>query len=179
VTFLRVLRGRRTTARPNFKSRDGGSEFRQIQAVIRVLFFLAVALAASAAEEPAGSPAASASPSKLIRALVSGKKDGTAVRKFLSGTPKIYGLWKGDALKAGDIVRALWVAESFGYSQKDVTIAEGETTAYKSDDDGIFSLKRPEGGWPIGRYRLELYVHGHLAETVRFAIEQDVTVEIR
>ena len=82
-------------------------------------------------------------------------------------------------MKAGDIVRAVWIAESFSYTQKDVKITEGETRAYKPDDDGIFSLMRPEGGWPIGRYRLEFYVHDRLVETVRFSIEQDVTVEVR
>jgi hypothetical protein len=153
------------------------SEFRQIQAVTRIIFFVALALATTAAAaDPATSPAES---SKVLRALVSGKKDGAATRKFLSGTPKIYGLWKGTALKAGDTVRAVWIAEAFGYTQKDVKITEAETTAYKPDDDGIFSLVRPKGGWPIGRYRLEFYVQDRLVETVRFTIEQDVTVEIR
>jgi len=161
-----------------FKSRDVGWEFRQIQAVIRIIFLLALTIATGAAE-PAGSPAESAGPLKVLHAVVSAKKEGRGTKKFLSGTTKIYGLWKGDALKAGDIVRAIWIAESFGYPQKDVNIAEGETTAYKPDDDGIFSLIRPPGGWPIGRYRLEFYVHDRLAETVRFAIEQDVTVEVR
>jgi hypothetical protein len=162
-----------------FKSRDGRREFRQILAVIRIILFLALALVATASAEPAASPAGSAGASRLIHAVVSAHKEGTSAKKFLSGTPKIYGLWKGETLKAGDIVRAVWIAESFGYPQKDVNIAEGESTAYKSDDDGVFSLKRPEGGWPIGRYRLEFYVHGRLAETVRFTIEQDVTVEVR
>jgi hypothetical protein len=162
-----------------FKSRDGGREFRQIQAVIRIIVFLAVPLLAAGGAEPGGSPAGSAAPAKVMHALVSAKKEGHGTSKFLSGTPKIYGVWKGEALKAGDIVRAIWIAESFGYPQKDVGIAEGETTAYKPDDDGIFSLVRPPGGWPIGRYRLEFYVQDRLAETVRFTIEQDVTVEVR
>jgi hypothetical protein len=161
------------------KSRDGRSDFRQIQAVIRILLFLALANVATAAAEPAASPDGSAASVKILHAVVSTKKEFRPTKKFLSGAPKIYGLWKGNALKAGDIVRAVWIAESFSYTQKDVKITEGETMAYKPDDDGIFSLMRPEGGWPIGRYRLEFYVHDRLVETVRFTIEQDVTVEIR
>jgi hypothetical protein len=115
----------------------------------------------------------------LLHAFVSARRDGQPAKRFLSGNAKIYGLWKGDALKAGDIVRAVWVAESFGYERKDVKITEWAVTAYKRDDDGIFSLARPVGGWPIGPYRLEFYVADKLADTVRFTIEQDVTVEVR
>jgi hypothetical protein len=117
--------------------------------------------------------------SKLLHGSVTAKKDGQPAKKFLSGTPKIYGMWKGAGLKAGDSVRAVWIAESFGFPQKDVTITEASVTAYKPDDDGIFSLARPEGGWPLGRYRLEFYVRDKLAETVRFIIEPDVTVQVR
>jgi hypothetical protein len=167
-----------TKGRP-LKSRDGEKEFRQVRIVIRFLVLLIVANLATAGAEPADSPAASAGSAKVLHAVVSAKKEFKGRKKFLSGTPKIYGLWKGEALQAGDIVRAVWIAESFGYTRKDVKITEGETTAYKPDDDGIFSLVRPEGGWPIGRYRLEFYVRDRLAETVRFSIEEDVTVEVR
>ena len=143
-----------------------------------LLLTLAFTVATHAAE-PTDPSAASGDRSKPLHASVAAKKDGEPIRKFPSGTPKIYGLWKGETLKAGDLVRAVWIAESFGYTRKDVKITEGEVTAYKPDDDGIFSLARPEGGWPIGRYRLEFYVRGKLAETVRFEIEQDVTVEVR
>lgn len=110
---------------------------------------------------------------------MSARNDGKPTKTFLSGVTKIYGFWKGDTLRAGDVVRAVWVAEAFGYERKDVKIMEGAVMAYKPDDDGIFSLVRPSGGWPIGRYRLEFYVRDKLADTVRFTIEQDVTVEVR
>ena len=148
--------------------------------MIRIVLFSALIVASiTRAAEPSPSPASAVTSAKVLHALVSAKKDGAGTRKFLSGTPKIYGLWKGAALKAGDTVKAVWIAEAFGYTRKDVRITEGETTAYKPDDDGIFSLVRPEGGWPIGRYRVEFYVQDRLTETVRFTIEQDVTVEIR
>ena len=123
--------------------------------------------------------ASGASSGKLLHAFVAMKKDGESTKKFMTGAPKIYGIWQVQSLKAGDSVRAVWIAESFGYTQKDVKITEAAVTAYKPDDDGVFVLARPEGAWPIGRYRLEFYVRDKLAETVRFTIEQDVTVEVR
>lgn len=143
-----------------------------------ILFFILVSATAAGAAEPTAPPRAAANRSKLIEASVTNAKDGSPEKTFSSGTLKIYGMWKGNALKAGDLVRAVWIAEAFGYRQKDVKITEAATTAYKPDDDGIFSLVRPGGGWPLGRYRLEFYVRNKLVETVRFAIEQDVTVEV-
>jgi hypothetical protein len=147
----------------------------------RTLLLILVLAATGRAADPAATHKPSPSPKggKLLHVFVAAAKDGAPTKNFLSGNLKIYGLWKGDALKAGDTVRAVWVAESFGYERKDVKITEGKVTAYKRDDDGIFSLARPTGGWPIGSYRLELYVGDKLADTVRFTIEEDVTVEVR
>jgi hypothetical protein len=153
-----------------------------LQTVTRRTLLLILVLASTGrAADPTATPKASSSlkGGKLLHAFVAARKDGEPTKTFLSGSLKVYGLWKGEALKAGDTVKAVWVAESFGYERKDVKITEGRVTAYKRDDDGIFSLARPSGGWPIGSYRLELYVGDKLAETVRFSIEQDVTVEVR
>ena len=123
-------------------------------------------------------PAPKAERSRVLHASVA-KQDGKETKTFLTGTSKILGIWKGEKLKAGDVVRAIWIAESFGAAQKDVKITEVSTTAYKPDDEGIFSLLRPAGGWPIGRYRVEFYVQDRLADTARFTVDADVTVEVR
>jgi hypothetical protein len=123
--------------------------------------------------------AQSASGKKLLHVVVAKSKDGPPTTKFTSDDPKIYALWNGNTLKAGDKVHAIWIAEAFGPSSKDVRIREGSVTAYKPDDDGIFSLARPETGWPAGRYRVEFYVGDKLAEAVRFTIEPGATIEVR
>ena len=123
--------------------------------------------------------AQSTSGKKLLHVVVAKSKDGPPTTKFTSDDLKIYAVWKGDALKTGDHVHAVWIAEAFGSSSKDVQITDGSVIAYKPDDDGIFSLARPEAGWPAGRYRVEFYVGNHLAETVRFTIEPGVTIEVR
>jgi hypothetical protein len=139
----------------------------------RILFSILILATPVRAAEPVSNR------SDLLQVTVAKTKDGQPASTFLTGTPKIYGLWKGETLKAGDIIRAVWVAEAFGYSRKDVKITEGTATAYKSNDEGVFSVARPQGGWPLGRYRVEFYVGETLAGTVRFDIEQDVTVEVR
>ena len=69
-------------------------------------------------------------------------------------------------------------AEAFGKEERDAKITEAQVTADRPDDRGIFSLRRPEGGWPVGRYRLEIYVGDQLAAAVKFKIEEDVTVQV-
>src|SRR5437016_1902558 len=117
---------------------------------------------------------------KLLHAVLAKNKEGKPATKFFTGSSKIYAFWKGDALTAGDKLHAVWIAEDVGYSAlKDSKITEASVTAYKPDDDGIFSLARPSTGWPVGKYRFELYVDDKLAQTLRFTIEPDVMVEVR
>jgi len=92
---------------------------------------------------------------------------------------EIYALWKGEALKAGDKIRAVWIAEDVGnVAPKNSRITEAFVTAEKSDDDGAFGLARPTDGWPVGKYRLEIYVGDKLAEALKFKIQPGVTVEL-
>jgi hypothetical protein len=123
---------------------------------------------------------AQATDKRLLHATLAKDKNGEPTTTFSAGSPKIYTFWKGNTLKAGDKVRAVWIAEGIGYTAlKDSKITEASVTAYKPDDDGVFTLARPKGGWPAGKYRLELYVGDKLAETLEFTIESDVSVEVR
>lgn len=152
----------------------------QLTSVTRWVVILIVALASQSNGAGPPGPSSSAGPQAgLIHAFVANRTDGQPTKKFFTDSAKIYGIWQGEALKAGDVIQAIWVAEAFGYSRKDVPITRGETTAYKPDDVGIFSLARPIAGWPVGRYRLELYVSRKLAAVVKFTIEPDVTVEVK
>jgi hypothetical protein len=124
--------------------------------------------------------AAGQSDKKLLHAVLAKNRQGEPTTKFRADSAKIYSFWKGDRLKAGDKVRAVWIAEGIGYTDlKDSKITEASVIAYKPDDDGIFSVARPKGGWPVGKYRVELYVGNKLAETLKFTVESDVTVEVQ
>ena len=123
--------------------------------------------------------AAQSADKKLLHATLAKNRDGEPATKFRSDSAKIYTFWKGNTLKAGDRIRAVWIAEGIGYTGlKDAKITEASVIAYKPDDDGIFSVARPKGGWPVGNYRLELYVGNRLAQTLKFTIESGVTVEV-
>jgi hypothetical protein len=117
---------------------------------------------------------------RLLHGFMAKNKEGDPTSKFFTGAQKIYAFWIGDSLKAGDKVHIIWFSEDIGYTgRSDRKITEGDVTAYKPDDEGAFSLARPISGWPVGKYRAELYVGNTLAAKLKFTIEADVTVEVR
>ena len=45
-------------------------------------------------------------------------------------------------------------------------------------DDGDLSLRKPTKGWPVGKYRFEIYVNDKLVTTTRFTIEGNKEEEL-
>ena len=41
----------------------------------------------------------------------------------------------------------------------------------RDTDGGVFSLSKPTKGWPVGKYRVEIYVNDKLADTVKFTVK--------
>ena len=57
---------------------------------------------------------------------------------------------------------------------KNTTIDEAVTlTAASPTEKGSFSLSKPTNGWPVGKYRGEIYVNDKLAETLKFTISKE------
>ncbi|MFN2476117.1 MAG: hypothetical protein ABR526_07250 [Chthoniobacterales bacterium] len=98
--------------------------------------------------------------------------------KFAPDAPKIYAFYIGDAVKAGDKIRAVWIAEDVGdAAPKNTKVDEATLTAAKDNPSDAFSLSMPTKGWPLGKYRVELYDNDQLAETLRFTIGDDAATD--
>jgi hypothetical protein len=98
---------------------------------------------------------------------------GEPQTSFPPDTLKLFLRWQGETLTSGENIRCVWIAEDVG----DAAPANYQVneTSTKADDVrafGTFTLSRPNKGWPIGKYRAEIYVGDKLAETVRFTIEK-------
>ena len=116
---------------------------------------------------------------KTLDVVVTDSSRDRPKKKFSSDTPKIRAFWRGRHLEGGDRIQVLWLAEDVGVdAPKDSKITEGAVTAYKPDDNGIFALERPKEGWPIGRYRVELYLNGRLMQTEEFDIFKGATIDL-
>jgi hypothetical protein len=107
-----------------------------------------------------------------IRVVMSTGPDDDPTTTFAADTPKIFALFKTKGLQNGDKLRGLWIAEDVGdAAPKESKIDEKTLNAEGDTDDGVFSLSKPNKGWPVGKYRLEIYVGDELAKTVKFTIK--------
>lgn len=118
-------------------------------------------------------PQATPSESQRITAALAQEPIGEPLSSFPADTPKLYLRWQGEAVGVGDKIRCAWIAEDVGdAAPANYQINETVTTAGDPRPFGTFMLSRPKKGWPIGKYRAEIYVGDKLAETVRFTIGQ-------
>jgi len=95
--------------------------------------------------------------------------------EFEPDTEQIVCVWKAEGVEPGSHVRSVWIAEDTrGAAPANYKILESTviaTTAAKEfNKSGTFTATRPTKGWPIGRYRVEIYLEDQLAATVPFTI---------
>ena len=123
---------------------------------------------------------AQSSGKKTLHGFVTTEKGSKRTTTFSADAPVIYVLWKGEGLAVGDTVGVIWFAEDVGEaSPRDTEIRRADYKVYKKEEEqGAFSLTRPLGKtWPVGKYRVELFVDGSIAEIVKFTITPGVKIE--
>ena len=138
---------------------------------------IAIALAQVNAQEPVAHPTGK----KSIQLYLATSKESKATTTFSSDVMRIYAVWKGQSLEAGDKIKAVWIAEDIGEAApKESKILEGELKVYKPDEDGAFYVSRPSGKiWPVGKYAVIIYINGNLAQRAKFTIRQGVQIEVQ
>jgi hypothetical protein len=84
----------------------------------------------------------------------------------------LFALFKTHGIQGGNKIRSVWIAEDVGEAAPKETKIDDLTLEVEGDtDDGVFSLSRPDKGWPVGKYRLEIYVGDKLVATKKFSVE--------
>ena len=107
-----------------------------------------------------------------VDAFPSNEKDGDVVENFASDVAKVFVVFDAKGSKKGDKIRAVWIAEDVGdAAPANTKIDEATVTAENDDEHGNFSLSKPAKGWPIGKYRCDIYAGNELESSVEFAIE--------
>lgn len=103
---------------------------------------------------------------------------GDATDKFTPDTAMIYLSCYSDAIKEGQKIKAVWIADdtndvappNYVIDKKELEI----TPAIISADKGAtanFSLSKPTKGWPVGSYHVDLYVDETLDQSVKFTVK--------
>jgi hypothetical protein len=89
---------------------------------------------------------------------------------FANDTPEIFCVWTADAPQGIDI-RGEWIAEDVGrIAAPNFKIAESAEKLAPSKV-GRFSLTKPNNGWPVGKYSLDIYLGGKLVKPVAFTVQ--------
>lgn len=91
--------------------------------------------------------------------------------EFRPDTPKVFCVWRVEGAKAGTPIRAVWIAEDTGGSAPPNYKVDESRHTLPGTASGAFTLSKPTAGWPVGRYRLEIWLGEKLAKTLRFTVK--------
>jgi hypothetical protein len=98
--------------------------------------------------------------------------EGVPVTSFSSDTTTLYAMFQTKGIKAGDKVRGALIAEDVGnVAPANTKVADKTLTLDENTDDGDFYFSKPDNGWPVGKYRIDIYVNEQLAGSVKFTIK--------
>jgi hypothetical protein len=106
-----------------------------------------------------------------VEAAIAVDQETRPATTFAPDVPKLYAFFKTQGTEKGEKLRGVWIAEDVGdAAPANTKIDEATLTADQEDFFGAFSLSKPNKGWPIGKYRVEIYDGDELATTVKFTI---------
>ena len=127
---------------------------------------------AAPAAAPSTTAATASAGTPVVESAIAKDSDTPPATTFTADVPKLYAFFKTSGTKTGDSLRAVWIAEDVGdAAPKETKIDESTLTADKNDFTGGFSLSKPNQGWPVGKYRTEMYLGDKLASTSKFTIQ--------
>jgi uncharacterized RDD family membrane protein YckC len=146
---------------------------KQLTAALAAAALLFTSLVAALALH-SGAPAAAASVPRVTRAeLGTGHSDTTIVGPsdtFTSGQPDIVCVWQVAGVATTVPVRSVWIADDVGSAAPPNTKIDENSIA--GSDTGWFTLSAPPGGWPPGKYHLDIYIGESLAKSLAFTVTQ-------
>lgn len=91
--------------------------------------------------------------------------------EFRPDTAKIVCVWKAEGILKRTSVRGVWIAVDVGnVAPPNYKIDEAEAHLVVMTE-GTLSLSKPTNGFPVGKYRLEVYVGKELAKTIPFTVK--------
>jgi hypothetical protein len=110
---------------------------------------------------------------KLTDCTVSDSKGGDDTDTFTPKTAEIFASCDVDGAVAGTKITTKWIAiDSNGVAPPNYVIDTADVTLKGAEDVTDFSLSKPNSGFPVGTYRIDLFVNGDPAKSVKFSVEK-------
>jgi hypothetical protein len=93
-----------------------------------------------------------------------------ASSEFYTDTPKIVCVWNTAGADPSVSIKTIWIAEDIGdAAPPNYRIAEKDIAGAT---EGRAYMTIPTNGWPVGKYRLEIYIGDNLAKQLPFTVKQ-------
>jgi hypothetical protein len=110
------------------------------------------------------------STANITNARLTSDKDGAKeVTSFAPADQYFYCYFKLNNAPDDTVVKGTWTLVSAdGYSDNS-EIDSAEVTG--SDNTYYFSLSRSTDAWPVGKYKIDLYINGNLVQTIDFEVK--------
>ena len=96
----------------------------------------------------------------------------TSQEVFAPDTPRIVLNAELRNVANGAVVRGEWIAEKTDVAPANYMIDGAEIKRTPFVNVAHFSISRPDAGWPVGAYRVDVFVSGKLAKSVRFRVAE-------
>ena len=105
---------------------------------------------------------------------VSDSSDGDAADSFGPGVAKIFLHAHMVDIPSGAKMKGTWIAvDTHGVAPANYAIDSAEMTASSSVNVVNYSLSKPNNGWPVGHYRVDLSIDGQPTGSAEFDIAKD------
>ena len=102
--------------------------------------------------------------------VLSDSKGGAAKNKFSKDTPQLF-LESGVVdVPNGAKLGSAWIAEKPQVAPPNYRIDSKEMKKGPMENRVWFSLSRPNKGWPVGDYRVDLFINDKAAGSVKFSV---------
>jgi hypothetical protein len=119
-----------------------------------------------------GGAAPSSGAARYENVVMSDRKRGPPMKEFKPSTAKIYVDAAVSGASEGTLLKAQWIAEKVEGAPPDYAIDTTELKVKKNTDSVEFRLSKPNKGWPIGTYRVELLVDGKVVQKLSFRVSK-------
>jgi len=115
---------------------------------------------------------ASTEPKFIDVVMSDNKEDKTPMTEFKTDTAEIFIFFGLENIKSGSKIKGVWICEKAKDIPENFKIDEASVDVGMIDNMGNFSLSKPNKGWPVGDYRVELYVDDKKIDERKFKIGQ-------
>lgn len=135
------------------------------------LAHMVLILAAGIVVAACGSRSAQSGPRFASVILTDDEASKTEKTVFAPDTPRVYVVFTMANAPQGTVIKSVWIAEKTEVADPNTTLDEATLTMGGAQNSGRFWYSRPTNGWPVGEYRVDLFIGERQAETRRFKIE--------